>query len=160
MASFPKASLRAPLFAWTVLFVSISNGAHGQSQAQIEQSERGKQLMAEQKFEAAASVYRSLAQAVPDNPGLLLNLGMALHLAGHSRQAIAPLTNAIKLDSSILPAWLFLGASYFAAAQSPDFLRRMPLPLAHESAGELVEMNPHTIPRFAFKHAEAVADMF
>src|SRR5947209_12971557 len=71
--------------------------------------------MAEQKFEAAASVYRSLAQAVPDNPGLLLNLGMALHLAGHSRQAIAPLTNAIKLDSSILPAWLFLGASYFAA---------------------------------------------
>jgi predicted Zn-dependent protease len=115
VASFPKASLRAPLFAWTVLFVSISNGAHGQSQAQIEQSERGKQLMAEQKFEAAASVYRSLAQAVPDNPGLLLNLGMALHLAGHSRQAIAPLTNAIKLDSSILPAWLFLGASYLAA---------------------------------------------
>jgi predicted Zn-dependent protease len=71
--------------------------------------------MAEHKFAEAVSVYRELVQALPNNPGLLLNLGMALHLAGHSREAIAPLTHAVKLDPDILPAWLFLGASYLSA---------------------------------------------
>ena len=71
--------------------------------------------MADHKFAEAVPVYRELVQAVPDNPGLLLNLGMALHLAGHSREAIAPLAQAIKLDSDVLPAWLFLGASYLSA---------------------------------------------
>src|SRR5689334_6675120 len=85
----------------------------------IDMSKRGKELMAEEKFEQAASIYRQLVQAVPNNPGLLLNLGMALHLAGHSHQAIAPLQNALRLDAGIAPAWLFLGASYLSA-DDPD----------------------------------------
>jgi predicted Zn-dependent protease len=89
--------------------------APDQSTELIEKSKRAKELMAEQKFAEAVPVYRELVQAVPNNPGLLLNLGMALHLAGHSREAIAPLTKAIKLDDSILPASLFLGASYLSA---------------------------------------------
>lgn len=99
----------------TVLLLSVASLARAQSQALIDKSERGKQLMAEQKFDQAASVYRELTQAVPNNPGLLLNWGMALHLAGRSREAITPLAKATKLDASILPAWLFLGASYLSA---------------------------------------------
>ncbi len=73
--------------------------------------------MAAGKFEEAIPVYRQLSQSVPNNPGLLLNLGMALHLAGHSRQAIAPLQSAIKLDAGIAPAWLFLGEAYLGAGE-------------------------------------------
>jgi tetratricopeptide (TPR) repeat protein len=98
-----------------LLLVSVPWAAQTQSAALIEKSERGKQLMAEQKFEEAVPIYRELVQGVPDNPGLLLNLGMALHLAGHSREAIAPLSKALKLDADTLPAWLFLGASYLSA---------------------------------------------
>lgn len=92
--------------------IVVSFSLLAQSRSQIEQSQRGQELMAAGKFEEAIPIYKQLSQAVPNNPGLLLNLGMALHLAGHSRQAIAPLQTAIKLDAGVAPAWLFLGASY------------------------------------------------
>lgn len=95
-----------------ILLLLFALGVEAQSPELVEKSERGMKLMAEHKFGEAASIYRQLVQAMPDNPGLLLNLGMALHLAGHSREALAPLQNALKLDASIAPAWLFLGASY------------------------------------------------
>ncbi|PYT54824.1 MAG: hypothetical protein DMG46_21295, partial [Acidobacteria bacterium] len=41
-------------------------------------SQRAKQLMAEGYFAQAIPLYRELNQAVPNNPGLLLNLGMAM----------------------------------------------------------------------------------
>ena len=88
-----------------------------QSQAQIEQAEHGRDLMAAGKFAEAVPIYRQLSQAVPNNPGLLLNLGMALHLAGHSREAIRPLENALKLDARTLPAWLFLGDAHLGAGE-------------------------------------------
>jgi superkiller protein 3 len=95
-----------------ILLLFFAFGIEAQSPELVEKSERGMKLMAEHKFGEAASIYRQLVQAVPDNPGLLLNLGMALHLSGHSHEALAPLQNALKLDASIAPAWLFLGASY------------------------------------------------
>ena len=67
--------------------------------------------MAEGKFAEAIPLYRELNQAVPNNPGLLLNLGMALHMAGDEGKAIAPLEAAVKLDPKLPPAWLFLGAT-------------------------------------------------
>jgi len=106
---------RSPLaLAALILFTPV--GVNAQSQALIEKSQHGVELMAAGKFEEAIPVYRELSRAVPDNPGLLLNLGMALHLAGHSRQAIAPLERALKLDASTLPAWLFLGSAYLGVA--------------------------------------------
>jgi predicted Zn-dependent protease len=103
--------------AAAVLVGSWSAAVLAQSQAQIEKSEEGKKLMAAGKFEQAIPVYRQLSQSVPNNPGMLLNLGMALHLAGHSRQAIPPLQSAIKLDAGIAPAWLFLGEAYLGAGE-------------------------------------------
>jgi predicted Zn-dependent protease len=75
-------------------------------------SQRAKEFMAEGKFANAVSLYRELNQAVPNNAGLMLNLGMALHMAGEERQAIAPLQTAVKLDANMVPAWLFLGAAH------------------------------------------------
>lgn len=80
-------------------------------------SERGKSLMAAGKFEEAVPVYRQLSRAMPDNPGLLLNLGMALQMSGHSLDAVRPLETALKLDTGILPARLFLGAAWLGAGE-------------------------------------------
>jgi len=87
-------------------------------------SQRGKELMAAGSYADAVPVYRELAQAVPNNPGLLVNLGMALHLSGQDRDAIPPLEAALRLQPDSLPASLFLGASHLrlgrpAAAVAP-----------------------------------------
>jgi predicted Zn-dependent protease len=74
-------------------------------------SQRGKELMAAGRYAEAVPVYRDLVAAVPRNPGLLLNLGMALHLAGEDEEALAPLQAALELQPGLLPANLFLGAS-------------------------------------------------
>ena len=61
-------------------------------------SQRAKQLMADGNFAQAIPIYRELNQAVPNNPGLILNLGMALHMAGKEREAVSELEAAVKLD--------------------------------------------------------------
>ncbi|HEY5908360.1 MAG TPA: tetratricopeptide repeat protein [Vicinamibacteria bacterium] len=70
---------------------------------------RGKELMAAGRYGEAAPVYRELVQAAPGNPGLLLNLGMALHLAGQDQEAVPQLEVALRLQPESLPAALFLG---------------------------------------------------
>ena len=74
-------------------------------------SQRAKQLMADGNFAQAIPIYRELNQAVPNNPGLILNLGMALHMAGKEREAVSELEAAVKLDPRLAPAWLFLGTA-------------------------------------------------
>ncbi|MFN7993579.1 MAG: tetratricopeptide repeat protein [Bryobacteraceae bacterium] len=140
---------------WVIFaFTSVT---WGQTPAQIAQAELGRQLMADGKFEQAIPIYRQLSQAVPGNPGLLLNLGMALQLAGHSRQAVAPLESALKIDSTIQPAWLFLGSAYlglgkpdraipllkkFVHAQPEDTGGRQSLGDAYLAAGDFAAAGP------------------
>ena len=84
----PWLPLRSGLAA---LLLAMALGASGADEgASMELSEKGKALMAENKFSEAVPVYRQLLQSMPDNPGLLLNMGMALHLAGHSRAGNSP----------------------------------------------------------------------
>ncbi len=73
--------------------------------------------MAEGNFAAAAGVYQEMVEAAPDNPGLLLNLGMAHHLAGESAKAIPRFEEALKIQPGIVPAMLFLGDSYLDVGQ-------------------------------------------
>ena len=72
------------------------------------------QAMKEGRFDDAARIYRELLRPLPDDPGLLMNLGMALAMAGHEAEAIAPLERAITLKPTLVPAQLFLGTSYLA----------------------------------------------
>ena len=82
-----------------------------QNEGLARKSQQAKQLMAEGKFGEAIPLYRELNQAVPNNPGLKLNLGMALHMAGRKREAIPELEAAVKLKPDLAPAWLFLGTA-------------------------------------------------
>jgi predicted Zn-dependent protease len=50
-------------------------------------------------------------KAVPGNPGLLVNLGMALHLSGKDQEAIPQFEAALRIQPESMPATLFLGAA-------------------------------------------------
>lgn len=63
------------------------------------------------RFDAAAAIYAELTSARPGDAGLLMNLGMARYMAGHPADALAPLQKSVRLDPSLAPASLFLGAS-------------------------------------------------
>jgi tetratricopeptide (TPR) repeat protein len=98
-----------------ILFLLVTILAAPRALAQSEnlaaKSQQATELMAEGKFAEAVPLYRDLNRALPDNAGLMLNLGMALHMAGEERKAIPPLQAAVKLDPNLTPAWLFLGAA-------------------------------------------------
>jgi predicted Zn-dependent protease len=80
--------------------------------------QQAKQAMADGRYDDAAQGYRELLRAVPKEPGLLMNLGMALAMGGHSHDAIDPLTMATTLRPTLLPAWLFLGSAYLDLGQA------------------------------------------
>ena len=81
-------------------------------------SRAASQAMEAGQFDEAARIYRDLLQTVPDEPGLLLNLGMALAMGGREAEAIAPLQKAVALNPRLIPAQLFLGSSYLARGEA------------------------------------------
>ena len=68
--------------------------------------------MAAGRFDEAAAIYARIASALPNDAGMLMNLGMAQSMAGHPGESIAPLERAVKLNPSLTPAWLFLGIAH------------------------------------------------
>jgi predicted Zn-dependent protease len=75
------------------------------------------QAMSEGRYDEASRIYRELLQALPDDPGLLMNLGMSLAMGGRESDAIGPLERAVALKPSLVPAQLFLGSSLLALGQ-------------------------------------------
>jgi tetratricopeptide (TPR) repeat protein len=101
-----------------LLCLLLPTAQYAQSDELALKSQRAKKFMAEGKFAEAIPLYRELNQAVPHNPGLLLNLGMALHMTGDERSAIPQLEAAVKLEPNLAPAWLFLGAARLQTGKS------------------------------------------
>ncbi|HSB61569.1 MAG TPA: tetratricopeptide repeat protein, partial [Vicinamibacteria bacterium] len=71
---------------------------------------QGKEAMAAGRFGEAAALYAEVVRVLPDEPGMLLNLGMALSMAGRPSEAVPRLEAALRLRPDLLPASLFLGA--------------------------------------------------
>jgi predicted Zn-dependent protease len=84
------------------------------------QSQAASRAMGERRFDDAAAIYRDLLRALPNEAGLLMNLGMALAMGGHEADAIEPLRQAIALKPDLIPAHLFLGSSYLALGRASD----------------------------------------
>jgi predicted Zn-dependent protease len=80
-------------------------------------SRAASQAMRDGRFDEAARMYRELLQTLPDEAGLLMNLGMALAMGGHEAEALGPLERAVTLKADLVPAHLFLGTSYLALGQ-------------------------------------------
>ena len=70
--------------------------------------------MSQGDFLGAAEIYAQLEQSLPGNQGILANLGMALHMAGRHREAIAKLEAALAGRQPQAPVLLLLGRSYLA----------------------------------------------
>src|SRR3954462_8940578 len=103
--------LASVLFAWTV------PGANAFPQKSVPASSPANdaaRAMNEHRYDAAAAAYRELLKAHPDDPSLLANLGMALAIAGHEADSIAPLERALVLNPRLANARMFLGSSYLA----------------------------------------------
>ena len=100
-----------PVLVACLLSILLQSSGLAQSDELALKSQRAKEFMAEGKFTESIALYRQLNQAVPNNPGLKLNLGMALHMAGKERESVPQLEAAVKLDPTLTPAWLFLGAA-------------------------------------------------
>jgi len=106
---YDRSMLAAALLAVTL--VSGQAAARPADPALAERSRAGKELMAAGRYVEAAAAYRELVRAIPGNAGLLVNLGMALHLSGKDEEAVPPLEAALRLDPASLPGNLFLGAA-------------------------------------------------
>jgi predicted Zn-dependent protease len=92
----------------------------GQSAAAAGKAEQARQLMAAHRFEEAVPIYQVLAKAEPANPGWLLNLGLAQHMAGKEREAIVSLEALLKNLPDSLPALISLGAARIAVNQPAE----------------------------------------
>jgi tetratricopeptide (TPR) repeat protein len=83
-----------------------------QSDELIRKSQLGRQFMADGKFADAIPIYQELVRAVPGNPGLLLNLGLAEHLAGRHRESIPHFQAVLRVQPGNFPALFSLGGAY------------------------------------------------
>ena len=73
--------------------------------------------MASHKYEEAIPLYRQLVQAAPGNPGLLLNLALAEHMAGREKESIPHFETVLRAQPNLLPALLSLGAARLSLDQ-------------------------------------------
>src|SRR5467141_1680393 len=149
----------AQAFLFCLISFLSPSSSFGQSDDLAVKSQRAKEFMADGKFAEAVPLYRELNQAVPNNPGLLLNLGMALHMAGDERNSIPQLQAALKLDPKLAPAWLFLGAARLQLGKTPAAVEalKMVLGLQPDHRGAL-EMLAGAL--LSFDRAAEAADQY
>jgi tetratricopeptide (TPR) repeat protein len=102
--------------ALALCFFAVS-GKPLRSEGLAEKSQQAKELMAAGRFEAAIPLYKELVIAMPGNPGLQLNLGLAEHMAGHEKEAIPVFESVLKTQPHLMPALLSLGAAELALNQ-------------------------------------------
>ncbi len=74
-------------------------------------SHQAKELMAAGRYDEAVPIYQKLVAAVPDNPGLILNLGLAEEMGGHPAQAIPHFQTVLRAQPDNVPALTSLGTS-------------------------------------------------
>lgn len=77
-------------------------------------AQTGRTAMAAGDFAAAVSAYSRLAEALPDDPGVALNLGMALHMTGAFAPALERLRFALDSGVGGERALYLIGTAYLA----------------------------------------------
>jgi tetratricopeptide (TPR) repeat protein len=105
------------------LLTALLSSSLAQTGDPAARSRAATQAMSDGRYEDAVRLYRELLQPLPDEPGLLMNLGMALAMAGREAEAIAPLERATTLKPTLIPAQLFLGTSHLALGASDKAIR-------------------------------------
>ena len=100
-----------------LLVLTLAGWLPAQTDVLEAKSHEATDLMAAGRFEDAIPLYRDLVRALPNNPGLITDLGLALDMAGRKREAVREFQAALKLDSRQVTALLFLGTAYLELGQ-------------------------------------------
>lgn len=121
-----RVAVRLALFCFSVAL-------WGQTEEQAKAAQHAKELMTAGQFEEAIPIYRSLVAALPGNPGLVQDLAIAEHMAGHELEAIPHFEAVLKTQPGNLPvrnmlagALLDTGRFEQAAAQLRELTARSP----------------------------------
>ena len=111
--------MMAALSHWFPLAVIVTlldlAGVSTTGAAQDTLAEKGgaaKQALLAGDYAKAVGLYRQLTEALPDNPGLRLNLGLALEKAGQASSAVPELQRASRGLPDSAAAWFLLGLAY------------------------------------------------
>jgi predicted Zn-dependent protease len=104
-------------FACVGAILVNASTAGAQSLALAEKAQHAKELMAAGRAAEAVPIYRELVKSIPNNPGLILNLGLALDMAGNKQAAVREYQAVLKLDPNHYPALLLLGTAYLDLGQ-------------------------------------------
>jgi predicted Zn-dependent protease len=117
--------------AWlSALFACLVVGQ--QQDALAAKAREAHDLMAAGRFDAAIPICQELVQAVPGNPGLVLNLALAQHMAGREYEAIPNFEIVLKAQPNSLPALLSLGAARLALSEPAEAIAPLQKALAAE----------------------------
>ncbi len=101
-----------PAVIAVLLSLAGVSGAGAWQDTLAEKGEAAKQALLAGDYAKAVVLYRELAAALPDNPGLRLNLGLALAKAGQPSAAVPELERASRGLPSSAGAWFLLGMAY------------------------------------------------
>jgi tetratricopeptide (TPR) repeat protein len=119
-----------------LLACALAARAGGQQPDAAARAEHAKELMAGGHAAQAVPIYRELVREIPNNPGLVLDLGLALDMAGDKREAIRQYQAALRLDPNSFPATLLMGTAYQSLGQARQALPPL------ERAAKLQPENP------------------
>ena len=81
-------------------------------------AEKARRALLADRFDEAVGLYRRLAKALPTEPGVRLNLAMALHSAGRFGESVALLERLRVSQASNSRFWFLLGVGYLKLEQS------------------------------------------
>jgi tetratricopeptide (TPR) repeat protein len=112
----PCSSLAGSLLA-IVLLAASPVWSNPQADELAAKARQGREAMAAGRFDEAVALYGAVVEALPNEPGMRMNLGLALSMAGRPKEAVPHLQAALKLQPDLLPASLFLGAVYAELGQ-------------------------------------------
>ncbi len=93
-----------------LVYIAMGALAAGQ-QDTAAKSARAARAMIEEHFTEAETLYKELLAADPNNPGLMLNLGLAEQSLGRHREAANRFRAVAKIQPESALAWLLLGST-------------------------------------------------
>lgn len=117
-------------------FIAFSVSAAAQTDELAAESHQARELMADHRFAEAIPIYEKLVKALPGNPGLLLNLGLAEEMAGRPASAIPHLEAVLKMQPDAVPALISLSMARLQLNQSRE---------AIEPLRKLLKLDPTNI---------------
>ena len=119
------------------LILALCYPLFGQSESLTEKSRRAEELLSAGQPGKAIPIYQELVRALPGNPGLTTNLGIALSMAGRDGDAIKEFDAALKLKPHYPNALLFLAMAYLNLDQPQKAVEPLQEVLARQPQNEL-----------------------